>query len=178
MPKTSKEQIKKDEQKIIDLLQSDAGQGIDSIAKKCGFSRQKVWRIIKRLEENGTLWGYTAVVDSKKAECERFIILIKRTPKPLNKELVGIITERKLARKAKEKLGIKIEVSCSMNGVYSWILLFTAPDLTTAERFSELIYDIYEEYISEVLLLPVIFPVKLGNLDNPNVKEFELFLPK
>jgi|GEM_PF-3772613 len=42
MPKSSREQIRRDELKVIDLLRREAGQGIDSIAKKCGFSRQKV----------------------------------------------------------------------------------------------------------------------------------------
>ena len=52
MEKTSKKQIEEDERKIITDLQKNAKESIDVIAKKCGFSRQKVWRIIKRLEKN------------------------------------------------------------------------------------------------------------------------------
>ena len=58
MAKTSKKQIEEDERKIISELQKNAKESIDIIAKKCGFSRQKVWRIIKRLEKNKTIWGY------------------------------------------------------------------------------------------------------------------------
>jgi DNA-binding Lrp family transcriptional regulator len=47
MPKSSAQQRIKDEKKIIGVLQSNAHESIDVIAKKCGFSRQKVWRIIK-----------------------------------------------------------------------------------------------------------------------------------
>ena len=51
MPKTSKEQIADDEKKIIRELQKNSKENIDKIAKRCGFSRQKAWRIIKRLEK-------------------------------------------------------------------------------------------------------------------------------
>ena len=65
MPKSSKKQIDEDEKKVIAALQKNSKESIDKIAKKCGFSRQKVWRIIKRLENNQTIWGYHAVVDDE-----------------------------------------------------------------------------------------------------------------
>ena len=55
MPKNSSEQIDVDEKKVIRELQRNSKESIDKIAKKCGFSRQKVWRIIKRLEKNKTI---------------------------------------------------------------------------------------------------------------------------
>ena len=42
MPKSSKKQIVDDEKKILLELQKDSNETIDKIAKKCGFSRQKV----------------------------------------------------------------------------------------------------------------------------------------
>jgi chromosome segregation ATPase len=51
MPKSSLTRLIEDEEKILDILQINAQASIDDIAKKCGFSRQKVWRIIKKLEE-------------------------------------------------------------------------------------------------------------------------------
>ena len=56
MPKSSKEQIDLDEKKVVSELQRNSKESIDVIAKRCGFSRQKVWRIIKRLEKNKTIW--------------------------------------------------------------------------------------------------------------------------
>ena len=47
MPRTGREQITDDEKKIIHELQKNSKENIDKIAKKCGFSRQKVWRVIK-----------------------------------------------------------------------------------------------------------------------------------
>jgi len=56
MAKSSKKQIYEDELKVIAELQKNAKESINIIAKKCGFSRQKAWRIIKKLEEDKTIW--------------------------------------------------------------------------------------------------------------------------
>jgi DNA-binding Lrp family transcriptional regulator len=52
MVKNSREQLDKDERKIITELQKNSNESTDAIAKHCGFSRQKVWRTIKQLEKN------------------------------------------------------------------------------------------------------------------------------
>ena len=83
MSKNSREQIDADEKKVIRELQKNSKESIDKIAKRCGFSRQKVWRIIKRLEKNKTIWGYYAVVDNEKLDMKRYIMLIKRSNKPI-----------------------------------------------------------------------------------------------
>ena len=57
MSKSSREQIDDDEKKVLWQLRRNSKESIDAIAKKCRFSRQKVWRIIKRLEKNKTIWG-------------------------------------------------------------------------------------------------------------------------
>lgn len=59
MSKGSKKQIGVDERMVIAELQRNAKVSID----KCGFSRQRIWGIIERLEENETIWGYNVVMD-------------------------------------------------------------------------------------------------------------------
>ena len=94
MPKSSREQIDADEKKVLHELQKNSKESIDNIAKKCGFSRQKVWRVIKRLENNKTIWGYHAVVDDNKIGLQRYFILIKRTAKAFSKEHIDSIIKR------------------------------------------------------------------------------------
>jgi DNA-binding Lrp family transcriptional regulator len=66
MAKSSVKQIELDEKRILDELAKNANKSINDIAEKCGFSRQKVWRVIHNLEKNHTIWGYVAVVDQEK----------------------------------------------------------------------------------------------------------------
>jgi len=52
LAKSSKETMMKDEIKVLDFLEQHAKESVEEIAKRSGVSRQKIWRIIKRLEEN------------------------------------------------------------------------------------------------------------------------------
>ena len=174
MPKTSKEQITNDEKKILRELQKNSKESIDKLAKKCGFSRQKVWRIIKRLENNKTIWGYHAVVDDEKMGLRRYLILIKRTHKPISKMQLNVITSRKV-KQASSKLGINIESSFYLHGSYDWFIMVTAKDLRFVKKIIEVFTILLKDVISEVQVEEVIFPVEKNNCTNPNldrIKEF------
>src|SRR4030042_952638 len=76
-------------------------KSINDIAESCGFSRQKVWRVINNLEKNHTIWGYVAVVDEEKLDKKSYIILLKRTNKSFSQELINKIIKRELTDKGK-----------------------------------------------------------------------------
>jgi DNA-binding Lrp family transcriptional regulator len=94
MAKSSVKQIEQDEKKILDELSKNANKSINDIAESCGFSRQKVWRVINNLEKNNTIWGYVAVVNQEKLNKKRYIMLMKRSNKPVSKEVINHITSR------------------------------------------------------------------------------------
>ena len=72
MSKSSKNQIEQDEKKLLSELVKNSKENIDTIAKHCGFSRQKTWRFIKQLEAKGLIWGYTAIFDEEKIGQKHF----------------------------------------------------------------------------------------------------------
>jgi len=100
MPKNSVMQIQKDEKKILEELSKNAHSSINEIANKLGFSRQKVWRIIKNLENDKTIWGYTAIIDDNKIGVKRFCILLKKAPVKVTDKKTGN-TYRRYATRAK-----------------------------------------------------------------------------
>jgi len=177
MTKTSKKQIKTDEQKIIDILKDNSNESINDIAKKCKFSRQKVWRIIKQLEKNNSIWGYTAVIDEEKQELKNYIILLKRTNQPLTRELVDNIIHRKLEELG-EKIGVKIENSAYLHGVYDWMICFTAEDIKQAKNFAEFLNKIFEGFITDVQLLENMFYAKKSGIENPEIERLNEFFPE
>ena len=174
MPKNSREQIDADEKKVIRELQKNSKESIDKIAKRCGFSRQKVWRTIKRLEKNKTIWGYYAVVDNEKLDMKRYIMLIKRSNKPIGDAINKMID---LTMHCKEE-EIDVDVICSsyLHGQYDWMLIFTASNIKNAKKFSELLTKEYQHMISEINLLEDIFPVKKCGMVNPDLEKFREFL--
>ena len=93
MPKSSRKQINEDDKKFLKMLQKNSGDSLENIAKKCGFSRQKLWRIKKRLEKNNTIWGYPAVTDYNNLDLEHYTVLFKRNTIPLSKEVIEDVTK-------------------------------------------------------------------------------------
>ena len=172
MPKNSNEQIKQDEKRIIKELRKYANKSINDIAKSCHFSRQKVWRIIKNLEKNNTIWGYTAVIDEQKLGEKSFILLIKRKQAPIKEETVDKVIDRDIENKIKE-LGVEIIYSLYTNGIYDWIEFFSAPDTKTAKKFVENFNILYGDYISENHLIETMFSVKSNGIKNPELEKFK-----
>ncbi len=172
MAKNSKRQIRQDEKKIIQELLTNSNKSINEIAKNCGFSRQKVWRIIKNLEKNKTIWGYISVIDEEKLEKNSYTVLIKRTSKPVAKELVRKIVDREMEKQANE-LDILIKDSVYTNGYFDWLINFESEDKKDANRFCESLKKEFEGFIKEIYLLEQMFPIKKSGIEHPNHKEIE-----
>ncbi len=160
--------------KLIQVLQQNAGDSVEQIAKKCGITHQKVGRIKKRLEKNKTIWGYNAVVDIDKQNVKRFLILIKRSNAPVSENHVDIITSRKLKEET-SKLGITIESSYFIHGSYDWFLCVTAKDIRDVKQVIELFSHLLSDVIANVQVEEVIFTVEQDHFTNPNVNQIKEF---
>ena len=174
MAKRSKEQVEKDEKKVIIKLQSKAKESIDDLAEECGFSGPKLRRIINNLEEKGIIWGYHAVTDFDKIGLSEYVLLIKKTNRPLDK-LAEKIINRDIEKFA-EKMDIIIGSSNYLHGLYDWILCFAAEDLRQAKKFDSEFLKYFKEYVQETQLLENIFPVKRSGIENPRIKDLKDFI--
>jgi DNA-binding Lrp family transcriptional regulator len=174
MPKNSIEQLKQDEKKILEFLENNANKPINDIAKSLGFSRQKVWRVIKKLEKNNTIWGYNAVINSKKLDRKEYMLIIKRSNKAVEEVIIKKAVNQDFYKDI-NKLGVKFLYSLYTNGFFDWIIYFTAPDLKIARHFLDYVNKNYEGYVSESHLLEVMFPMTKGGATNPEIKELGNF---
>ena len=174
MPKNSNEQIEQDEKKILDELLKNANKSINEIAQSLGFQRQKVWRIVKNLENNNTIWGYVAVLDQQKLNRRRFVMLIKRSNKPVSEDSINQIISREMAQKVK-KMGVRFINSVLLNGTYDWLVSFTADNIKTAKNLVELYYKACDGLISEIHLNEYMFPVLYDGIQNPEIEKLKDF---
>jgi DNA-binding Lrp family transcriptional regulator len=175
MPKRSKQQVIEDEEKILTELQKNSDQGIDTIARRCKFSRQKVWRAIKHLEQTHTIWGYTAIVDDMKLNRKHYIVLIKRTTKPVTEATTTTAASTKIQDSVASE-GITVESSFYTHGEHDWIITFTAPSIQHAKRFVEILNTAYEGYISKITLEETLFWVRKQRIFNPEAKKLKEFV--
>jgi len=174
MAKNSREQILRDQKKIVRELSTNANKSINEIAKSCGFSRQKVWRIIKNLENNNTIWGYTAVIDDEKQDMKSYMILIKRSIQPIAGEIIDKIIDRELTKKSD---GLKIDIvnSWYSTGAFDWVISFNAPEMKIAKRFVEVVAKLFEGYISDIQLIEELFPAQKCGIPNPEIDKLKEF---
>jgi DNA-binding Lrp family transcriptional regulator len=175
MARSSLNQIEKDELKIITELKNNARESIDKIAHRCKFSRQKVWRIMNKLEESKKIWGYTAVTDDEKLGQRKFFILIRRTTNPLSDELAEKIISREIEKTANAE-GIIIDNSFFVHGKYDWIMCFTANNIRHAKKFSDMVQKAYHGYIAEIVLLENLFPIRYNGILNPYKEKLKEFI--
>jgi DNA-binding Lrp family transcriptional regulator len=174
MAKSSKETILHDEIKLMDALEQHAKENIDELAKRCGVSRQKVSRIIKRLEEKKIIWGYTAVTDETAKNLKHFNLLVKRTNVPFEDDVRKEVLFDKVDNIPSGL--VKVENIYISHGMFDWIITFYAPDLVSAKKFVELLFNRRYKYIKEFFLIETLVPVRKHGLKNPRIKELVQFV--
>jgi len=175
MSKSSRKQIDQDEKKVLSELVKNSNENIETIAKHCGFSRQKTWRFIKRLEASGLIWGYTAIFNEEKIGLTHFMLMVKRTTKQLEEKTIDIIVSRKLEDLA-AVLGITIESSSYVHGEYDWVLTFTAEDIIQAKKFSDSVVALHPGIIEKITIMQTLMFIRKQYILNPDKKKLKEFL--
>jgi Lrp/AsnC family leucine-responsive transcriptional regulator len=166
MIKSSKEQMQKDATRVLAELQKNSNKNIDRIAKSVGFSKQKVWRIIKQLEEERFIWGYSAITDAKKQDLEKYILFFKRSSLPFNEKTAEEMNVNGMFNDY-SKLGIAIETSYYIHGEYDWVIIFTAKDIIYAKKFVNLMQNRYPGLIEKIQLARVLYTPRDHYIINP-----------
>jgi DNA-binding Lrp family transcriptional regulator len=172
--KNSKETMLEDEIKVLSVLEQHAKESVDEIAKRCGFSRQKVWRIIKNLEENKIIWGYSAIADGTLRDLKHFVLLVKRSIAPFDGSFKKEVVFEKIDDNLPES--VKIENIYLTHGNYDMVFTFYAPNLIAAKNFINAGFSRYSKYIREYLLLETLIPIRKKGLKNPHIKELIEYL--
>jgi len=175
MIQRSNEQRKDDEKKILVALQKFQKENIDKIAKDTGFSRQKVHKAIKEMEQNQTIWGYGAVVDEERQDLEKFMLLIKRATKKIDKKTADQLISYRTSENIKG-LGINVINSYFAHGEYDWVLIFTAPDIRKAKKFSTVLLNDYPGMATKITLLQLLMTLRSQHILNPNYMKLREFL--
>jgi len=174
LAKSSKETTMKDEMKVLDVLEQHAKESVDEIAKKCGLSRQKISRIIRRLEEKKIIWGYSAIADGTLRDLKHFVLLVKRNTVPFDASFKKEVIFEKIDDNIPES--VKIENIYLTHGDYDLVFTFYAPNLVAAKNFIDTGFLRYVKYIREYLLLETLVPIRKKGLKNPQIKELIEYL--
>ena len=172
--KDTTESITEDEKKVLDSLEKNGKESIDDIARRCGFSRQKVWRIIKHFEENKTIWGYVGIENEEIKGLKHFVLLVKRSNIPIESYFKKELSIGKLDSFLPEQ--IKIENIYLTHGMYDGVVTFYAPDLIAAKKFTQVLSQNIGKLLEEIHLLETLIPIRKNGLKNPRMDTLAEFL--
>ena len=150
-------------------MEQHSKDSVDEIAKSCGFSRQKVWRIIKDLEKRKIIWGYIAITDETAKNLKHFTVLAKRNTVPFDGTVRQEIILRKLDDYPMDI--VKIENIYLTHGNFDWILTFYAPDLVSAKKFVDETVARFSKYLQEYTIIETLVPIRKQGLKNPRIKD-------
>ncbi len=170
MVKRTKKQYDEDAEKVLAELQSNCKQDLDKIAKHCGFSKQKAWRIIKQLETEGYIWGYTSIINEEKRNLTQFTILIKKTSQPLETRIVEKIDTITLEEFVSE-MDVFIESSYFVHGNYDWLITVIASDIKHVRKFCEALFKAFPGAMEKIEVLQTLYAVRKHHIFNPDRKK-------
>ena len=174
MAKSTKVQLEQDEAKLLVELMKNSKENIETIAKNCGFSKQKAWRMMKQLEKDQKIWGYSAVVDNTKQSLPKFMLFISRSEvKHDPKDIDEIVAD--LLASVKKELGVTIISSYFVHGQYDWVMIFTAHDIMHAKKFADAILYRFPGRQS-IHLSQILFTVRENYIPNPNILEMKDYI--
>lgn len=129
MPKKNilMEQLDKYDLRILKLLQENSRLTIKEIASRVNLTTTPVFERIKRLENNGYIRRYTAVLDSDKLN-RGFVVFCCVKLRMLNKEIAGNFT--------KEIKALPQVSECyNISGEYDYMLKVNVPDMKSYQDF-------------------------------------------
>lgn len=85
------------ERRILAVLQADARLSTQQVAERVGLSTSACWRRIRRLEKDGVILRYAAILDPAKAgigECVFVHISLSRHSRELTRQFASLMQER------------------------------------------------------------------------------------
>lgn len=162
MVKSGFEHLSDLEFKILRELQNNCRKNFDDIGKKCGCSRYKVTRVMKKLEERGIILGYSAIINPKKMNLNYYIILLKRTSIPVEEEFLKKLPVKDITDilpAAPES--VILEDTHYLHGCYDWITTFYADDISNAKEYANLMLKVFHKYIDSLELLEIVNSIRI-----------------
>ena len=174
MSKSSVETMKKEEMKVLDVIEQYAKENINEIGKRCGISPQRVARIITRLENDKIIWGYSAITDGTLRNLKHYVVLVKRNAVPFDESAKKEIEFEKIDSILSSEA--KIENMLFTHGSFDLVMTFYAPNLIAAKDFSNKIYDRVGKYFGEHFLLETLVPIRKNGLKNPQMNSLIKYL--
>ncbi len=164
--------MEKDEERIGHELLKDPTLDAVAIAEKLGLSKQKVWRVLKKMEENGVILSHPASLNAMKMRKRTFLLLFERSSRSIDSRFLELLLHPYIIDEL-EKEGIKavVEESYYLNGVHDWAIIITVEEHRDLLKWIELWRRDYGEYYSKISQSEIMWIHQRNSILNNDRKE-------
>lgn len=115
------------DRKLLELLQHDAKQTTKVLALKLNLSKTAVYERIKKLEKQGVIQKYTALIDRRKTNMAFVVFCHIRLTQHIKEQLLGF---------EKQVIQLKEVLECyHVSGDYDYMLKVHVPDMEAYREF-------------------------------------------
>jgi len=170
MVKNSKETTEMDKMKVLDVLRTHSMKNVNELSKMCGFSPQKIAKIIKQLEKEKRIWGYATIEDEDANGLKHFVLLVKRSTEVLDTGRKNEVIMEKLDDYVPG--GLKIDDIFITHGMFDGVVTFYAKDIVSAKKLITKMSSRLGKYFKDYILLESLFPIQKQGFKNPEIKKF------
>jgi len=158
-------------QKIYDVIKDNSRMTVRGIADKTKLTRPTVTKLFEKMEKNNLIWGYCAIVDTKKFGYNTYALLVK-TKTSFNVDFKNFKSFFNDKSNLDEDTGdMFIVYSGLFHGEYDWIILFLSKDLFSARRNINKYLEGFQEHIEDMKLEEQLVPITAAGFMNPNLME-------
>jgi len=115
------------DRRLLELLQHDAKQTTKVLALKLNLSKTAVYERIKKLEKQGVIQKYTALIDRRKTNMAFVVFCHIRLTQHIKEQLLGF---------EKQVIQLKEVLECyHVSGDYDYLLKVHVPDMQAYREF-------------------------------------------
>lgn len=162
---------------VLEELHKNSRAAAEEIGKKLGLTRQTVGRIMKKLEDEKTIWGYSVVAAEQTnyyGNRQHFMALIKtENIEALMKSVHMMMFNKEERKKFLEKnhlSEIAFDFGAFYHGEYDMVMAFFADTLLEAKKLLSAMKTT-EKYIIKIDILQPLLVIRRGGFVNPKLKE-------
>jgi DNA-binding Lrp family transcriptional regulator len=155
------------EKAVIQGILNNARKTNKEIAKEIGITRQTVSKIIKKLENDGRIWGYSTIMEPELLENHFYLVFIKIKEDFDVSEMLKKFTESDTMIKGER---FNFRYTAYLHGKYNFISCLHAPDIIEAERIVNKIVAPYRKYISDLHIHQSLITFRRMGFSNPNLE--------
>jgi len=166
--------VSENEMDVLSSIAKDARKSTKQIAKETGLTRQTVGTIIKKLEDNKIILGYTPNINYGALGYKLYVLLAKLKPTFTLED-----AEKGIARIDIGRKGAVVFYAGYFNGIYDLYVAFAAKNLQHATSIVNYVRKPFSDIIEEMVLEESLIDIAIGDIINPiAIQEFKKLFNK